>query len=173
MIVSPFTILIDTREVQPWKFQNVPGKKGEGTIVVPRKWQSLGNGYGDYTIKGAESQDCRWRMAIERKSLRDLYNTVLTRRRQFVTELENLNRMEYSAVVVEANLSTVLHYIMPHWKEQKLPLESQFSRRSSVVGSIQAWQLRYPTIRWWFLPRKFADIWAYRLLNRFWEDKMK
>lgn len=185
--VSPFTILIDTHEVKPWKFQKIPGLKGQGNIVVPREWKSLGIGQGDYTIKGCVGEAGRWRVSIERKSLQDLYATILTRRRQFERELETLNCMEYAAVVVEANLSQVFSYQMPHWDEQKVPLEKRMARQRSVVGSIQAWQLRFPVVRWWFLPRylnklgekgkkikvPFAEVWVYRLLYRFWEDQVK
>ena len=171
---SPFTILIDTREVKPWTFKEIPGYKGEGKLVVKIKWQSLGHHRGDYTIKeAATSKNCRWRLAIERKSVSDLYSTILSRRRQFVTELEMLNSMEYAAVITEGSLIKVLNYTPKYWVDQKVSEEIRFNRRRSVAGSIQAWQLRYPTVRWWFLPRTAAETWAYRLMYRFWEDKIK
>jgi ERCC4-type nuclease len=170
MSTSPFTILIDTKEKNPWTFEHVPGGCGEGTIVVPREWQALGDGYGDYTIKGTESQTCRWRLVVERKSLSDLFGTILSRRRRFEIELENLNQMEYAAVIVEANLSTVLNYRPKYWEEMKFSMDRQMKKHRQVIGSIQAWQLRYPIIRWWFLPRKYAETWAYRLFARWWKD---
>ena len=173
MTTSSFTILIDTLEKRPWKFQNIPGYKGQGTIKVPREWHSLGHGYGDYTIKGADSETCRWRLVVERKSPSDLFSTILSRRRRFLIELGNLNVMEYAAVVVEANLSTIMGYFPTYWKKQGLSVESQMDKQRQVLGSIQAWQLRYPNVRWWFLPRKYADTWVYRIFHRFWEDKMK
>lgn len=173
MSTSPFTILVDVNEKRPWRFGSIPGPKGQGTITVPWEWYNLGHGYGDYTIKGATSKTCRWRLSVERKSPSDLYGTVLSRRRQFVTELENLNKMEYAAVVVEANLMTILNYNPPYWDSQGLPKEARMNKQRQVLGSIQAWQLRYPNIRWWFLPRKYCPIWVYRLLNRFWMDKMQ
>ena len=160
-------------EKRPWEFQDIPGYKGQGTIIVPREWHSLGNGYGDYTIKGAVSDTCRWRLSIERKSASDLYSTLLARRRQFEVELENLNKMEYAAVVVEANLGTILNYCPKYWEEQEISIESQLNKQRQVAASIQAWQLRYPTIRWWFLARKYCSIWVYRLLHRFWKEEMQ
>jgi len=171
--VSPFTILVDTMEKQPWTFREVPGEKGKGRTIVKTEWQSLGKGYGDYTIKGSESKNCRWRLSIERKSLTDLYSTILGRRRQFLNELVNLNEMEYAAVIVESELQRVYKFVPQHWKEQELSVETQLGRQRSVIGSIQAWQLRFPVVRWWFLPRKSAEVWAYRLLHRFWIDRIQ
>lgn len=173
LTTSPFTILVDTREVKPWTFNNIPGYKGQGKIVVLRQWQSLGNGYGDYTLMEAESLTTKWRISIERKSLPDLFSTILSRRKQFVAELENLNKMEYAAVVVEAPLEKAISYFPPQWTELEISPDSQLSRQRSVIGSIQAWQLRYPMIRWWFLSRSYAEIWVYRLFHRFWEDKIQ
>lgn len=174
MATSPFTILVDTREQRPWTFSKIPGYKGQGTLTVPCEWRSLGNGYGDYTILGAE-HSCpvtKWRISIERKSPGDLFSTILTRRQQFLTELVNLSNMEYAAVVVEANLSTVMSYFPPYWKKQNIPKDSQLNKQRQVLASIQAWQLRYPTVRWWFLPRKYAQVWVYRLLDRFYRECM-
>jgi len=170
---SPFTVLIDTREGDPWTFSKVPGYKGEGRLKVKHEWHNLGHHRGDYTIKEAATDaDCRWRLSIERKSISDLYSTILSRRRQFITELKMLNSMEYAAVVVENSLINVLNYTMEHWKLHNTPEETRFKRRRSVAGSIQAWQLRYPTIRWWFLPRVAAQTWVYRLMHKFWVEVM-
>jgi len=170
---SPFVILVDTRESMPWTFSNIPGLKNQGEIVVKTEWQCLGNKLGDYTIKGAESPSTGWRISIERKAINDLYSTILSRRLDFEVELECLNDMEYSAVVVEAPLEKVITYSPEYWKEMEFTPDQQISKRRIVVGSIQAWQLRYPNVRWWFLSRKYAEIWVYRLLYRFWEDRMK
>ncbi len=88
-------------------------------------------------------------------------------------EASTLNDMEYAAVVVECNLSAVLMHTPRHWTENKVSTKDQLAMQRSVIGSIQAWQLRYPNVRWWFLPRKYADVWVYRLLNRFYEDRIK
>ena len=169
--VSPFTVLVDTREVTPWTFRNIPGYKGQGRIVVKTEWKCLGNGLGDYTIKGAVSKESVWRISLERKSISDLYSTILSNRERFVRELENLNKMEYAAVIVEAELRHVFSYSPKYW--ETFSVSTRLNYRRSLLGSIQAWQLRYPTIRWWFLPRKYAEIWAYRILHRFWEDRIK
>ena len=170
---SPFTILIDTREVHPWLFKDIPSSRGQGNILVPCKWCSLGHHSGDYTIEGMECPETRWRLSIERKALDDLFSTILSRRDNFIKELENLNKMEYAAIVVEAPLEQIITYHPQYWEDKKFSPDSQLGKQRQVIGSIQAWQLRYPGIRWWFLSRGYCEIWAYRLFNRFWEDRIK
>jgi len=157
---SPFAILIDTREVHPWLFKDIPGMKGQGRIIVPCHWQSLGTGMGDYTIKGMEDAKTGWRISIERKSLPDLFSTILSNRARFVRELEKLNKMEYAAVVVEAPLEQVISYMPPYWRDMEIVPEKQMGKKRQVIGSIQAWQLRYGNIRWWFLSRSYVEIWC-------------
>ena len=170
---SPFTILIDTRETHPWLFKDIPGLKSQGQIVVPTERHGLGTRLGDYTIDGAISLRSQWRISIERKSLNDLFSTILSNRDGFEEELENLNIMEYAAVVVEAPLEQVVSHIPQYWIEEEISPDKQLTKQRVVLGSIQAWQLRYPTVRWWFLSRSYAEIWVYRILHRFWEDRLK
>jgi len=170
---SPFIIAIDTREVYPWMFRDIPGLKGQGKIVVRRKWMSLGKHCGDYSIAEMQLPSFpHWRLSVERKSIGDLYSTILSRRDNFLKELETLQAMDYAAIVVEANISTVLTHIPKYWKDKKYSVEKRLAMQKSVIGSIHAWQLRYPNIRWWFMPRKYCEVWVYRILNRFWEDRV-
>ena len=171
--VSPFDILVDTQEKNPWKFTGIPGKAGQGRMLVKWHWYSMGTGNGDYSIKGAINGDGTPRVSLERKSLSDLYGTILSNRDRFVRELEQLNCMEYAAVIVEANLDSVMNFVPPWWKEKELSLDQQLAKQRSVLGSFYAWQFRYPTIRWFFTPRKYAAVLAYRLLERFYEERMK
>ena len=174
MLTSPFQILVDTREVKPWRFSNIPSRNGIGKILVRTKRFNLGNSCGDYTIEGASIREKhKWRISIERKSLSDLYTTIIGNRVRFIKELENLNKMEYAAVVCEALHTRVLGYTAPHWTELGLPVEAQLKKRRQVAGSIRAWSVEYPRVHWWFLPRVQAEIWVYNLMNKFWEKKMK
>lgn len=167
--VSPFDIAIDTREQKRWMFNNIPGNKGQGTILVKYEWISLGQSNGDYSIRGFHIAG-KPRISIERKSLSDLYSTILSERTRFVRELEQLNSMEYAAVIVEAPMEKVLTYCPKYWKDNNISVESQLSKRRSVMGSIYAWQLRYPTVRWWFVSRRYCPILCYRLLSVFFEE---
>lgn len=111
---------------------------------------------GDYSIEGMES-----RIAIERKSLSDLYSTLTHGRERFERELERLRAYEYSEVVVEASGFVICNRPPPN--SQALP--------KSIIRSIWAFQVRYPT-QWAFCDtRQFAEIWTYRKLERFWIDE--
>ncbi len=169
---SPFTIIIDTSEQKPWHFRGISGKSGEGQIMVKTVWQSMGTGNGDYGIVGAFNSDGTPRVSIERKSLSDLYGTILSRRPNFVKELENLQEMEFAAVVVEANFGDVMDYHPSHWDDMGYDIDRRAGIQRSVLGSIYAWQFRYPNIRWWFLPRRYAATVAYRMLDRFYQEKI-
>jgi len=172
-VTSPFTILRDCREQAPWSFQGLSTDAGQGSrpLLVPVKWHSLGNGRGDYTIEGMDHPETGWRISIERKSLADLYGTILSRRERFVRELANLDRMEYAAVVVEADWGHVVNYTPEHWLDRQLTQAEQDYRRKTVVRSILAWQLRYGGVRWWLMPnRRAAEVWCFRLLWRWWNE---
>jgi len=170
--VSPFTILVATNEQKPWEFTGIPGKSGQGRMIIKKKWHNLGKSNGDYTIEGAENSDGTLRISIERKSLADLYQTVLSERERFVRELEQLNAMEYAAVIVEAQLNQVMSYMPKYWAENGVSMRDRLAKQRSVLGSIYAWQFRYSTIRWWFTPRRYASVLCYRLLDRFYQEKM-
>ena len=84
-----FTIVIDTREQQPYGF---------GCAAVRRKLDA-----GDYSVVGCESQ-----IAVERKSLPDFVRTVIHEPRRFRAELEKLAMFALACIVVEADLDAVL-----------------------------------------------------------------
>lgn len=85
------TIICDTREKKPLDF-------GAGVDVVKRKLDS-----GDYSIDGYENK-----IAIERKSLQDLVNTVTAGHERFRAEYLRMMKLDFACVVVEARLSKLL-----------------------------------------------------------------
>jgi ERCC4-type nuclease len=86
------TIAVDTREQEPYTFLR-------GTTARV-KLDS-----GDYSVVGCES-----RIAVERKSMADFYNTVIKNRRRFYAELQRLGRMDRAVVLVEANWRDLLDH---------------------------------------------------------------
>ena len=82
-------IKIDTREQQPYKFQN----SEIGTL-----------GVGDYSISGLENH-----VSIERKSLDDLIGCLTTDRERFEKELFKGKALDYFALVIEASLSDLVN----------------------------------------------------------------
>ena len=107
-------------------------------------------------------------MSIERKSLDDLYGTILNGRERFIRELEQLNAMRYAAVIVEAPLEQVISHLPLYFKDMEISPKAQLAKQRTVVGSIRSWSIQYPRVDWWFLSREYCPIWAYRLMFKFW-----
>lgn len=180
-LITPFTILRDRREQHPWRFLGIHSDSRDGglpwTVKCEEHW--LGDGMGDYTLAGMEVEDdaanetngTSWRVSIERKSLEDLFGTILGRREQFKTELANLDRMECAAVVVEADWQMVREYTPVYWLCDGLTEKEMDHRRKTIFRSILAWQQpnRFPRVHWWLMPgARAAEVAAFRILERFW-----
>lgn len=138
-----FVVVIDTREQKPFKFPD--------DIRVSRK----GLRTGDYSVEGYESK-----IAIERKSLVDLYGVIGHGRERFVRELERLAEFTHAAVVVEASWYEII---------RRPPSRSEVSARA-VIGSMEAWEQRYGVPFHAYGPRALAARLTLRKLERFWKD---
>lgn len=160
-LVFPIAVVIDTREQLHFSFQNIVADAKDGRLPVAVETVRLGLKAGDYSLAGCES-----RVAIERKSLEDLFNTLGQGRARFQRELDRLSApsYEFSAVVCEADWSMILAY----------PPERSQLRPKTVFRSVIAWQMRYPRLHWWMCPgRAFAEKVTFRLLERFWKERNK
>lgn len=154
--IAPFTILVDTREQAPFSFRgfSADAKDSRCPLVVPVKTETLQT--GDYSLDGMKDQ-----VAVERKSLVDLYGTIGQGRERFERELQRLDCMDYTAVVIEAGWSAIIG---------RPPPQSELSPKT-VYRSIIAWQQRYPYVHWWACDtRTFAERTTLRILQRFWTD---
>jgi ERCC4-type nuclease len=85
-------LVCDTREIEPYSFP--PDRVATVRRALPA---------GDYSLEGMEK-----RVAVERKTLPDLVQTVIRERERFRRELQLLSGYEAACVVVEAQLSGVL-----------------------------------------------------------------
>ena len=85
-------VIADTREQQPWTFEDLPVE------ITRAKLEA-----GDYSVRGFEN-----RIAIERKSLSDWIATVTRERTRFYKELERLRGYEFRAVIIEAGIREIL-----------------------------------------------------------------
>lgn len=150
----PATILIDKQEGHPFTFANL---EGDSPKFVP--WSVITKRadlrpYGDYTLEGYERQ-----VAIERKSLSDLYQTISQGRDKFVRELERLATLEYAAVIIEAGWRRILEE--PPEMAKLLP--------RVIIRSVMAWTIRYPNIHWWPCEsRRMAEGVCFQLLRWYW-----
>jgi ERCC4-type nuclease len=153
-IKCPFTILVDSREKIPYKFQkiNADAKDGRRPIEITTEWQLLET--ADYSIKGYEQQ-----VAVERKSIDDCFSTLGKNRERFQKELRRLAAFESATVIIEAGWDEIL-FNSPDWSRL---------RPKVVFRSIIAWQQQYPTVHWWCVPgRRAAEVLTFRILSRYW-----
>jgi ERCC4-type nuclease len=121
-------IVVDTREQQPYPFAGAVCK----ALVT-----------ADYSIVGLED-----RIGIERKSLSDLLGCIGGSRDRFERELERLARVDFKALVVEANLNDVL-----------APASSQL-HPNFILGSLVAWSWKYNLPVWLAGNRELAQAWS-------------
>lgn len=142
--VTPITVICDSREQRPWQF-------GPSVTVERHKLDA-----GDYSLAGHTD-----RVAIERKSIDDLAQTISWGRERFETELQLLKQYEFRAIVVEANVQQVIDH---HYESRTHP--------AAVLGStIAFWHdCGCPTI-WAGSPKNAAMI-VERLFRRIVEKGM-
>jgi ERCC4-type nuclease len=131
-------ILIDSREQTPWSF---PCETLRGTLHE-----------GDYTLIGTDRY-----IAIERKSLGDLVQTVIQGWVRFRKELNRLSGYDIAVIAVEANIGDVLAH---KYESDANPL--------SVIGRCHDCLIDHgvPVLFWG--PKAEAEVTAYRLLRLAW-----
>lgn len=125
------TILIDSREQAPYSFAGLMDDISLVTTALTT---------GDYRVPFVSA-------AVSRKSLADLFSTILCaeRRHRFTEELDRLSALEHALVVVEG---------MP-WEYP----ESTATQRLVVRNKIARWQEDYPRVLWQFCAgRRDAEI---------------
>ena len=143
-------IVVDSREQRPYF---ADGRYDGRTCRTIKKLES-----GDYSLLGYENQ-----IAIERKSLADLYNSLTWDRERFKNEFERLRDYEFSCVMVEAPKEMVLHPPKHLCQSNANPW--------AIWQSILAWMTRYPT-RWLFeFNREYAEATTFDLLRHLWNRK--
>jgi ERCC4-type nuclease len=159
----PFTVVVDSNEPihgHDYKFVGLRTNADLGgrIIDVPLVYRHLGKGHGDYQVEGVPG------FAVERKTKVDLFGSVKNRD-NFRERMEIMTRdLRVSCVVVEAELSEIL---------TSPPAYSDYPVKS-LLRTIQAWTLRYPTVHWCFLPgRVRAEAWTFRMLEKHWESSRR
>jgi hypothetical protein len=157
LLVTPYTVVVDNREQQPFVFTGLRGDaiQGQRNLLVRTVTRCLPA--GDYSLAGFERQ-----IAVERKSLFDLFHTLGQSRARFSRELLKLSSYEFSAVVVEADWGIILG---------RPPPRSRLNPKT-IFRSVIAWQQLWPRIHWWMLPgRNVAEVTCLRILERFWKRR--
>lgn len=155
----PGIIVIDTREQLPFGFTHLRADAHDQCRPLQVHTVRATLKQGDYSILGHEKD-----IALERKSLSDLYSTISQSRDRFVRELERLAIYPTAGIVVEADWNQILTEPPPH---SRLPPKT-------VYRSIIAWSQRYPRVHWWMMgSRRLAEVTTFRILERFWRDEQE
>jgi DNA excision repair protein ERCC-4 len=166
-IVAPFTVLIDQREQAPFGFTNIQSDAASGAhpLSIPTRSELLAT--GDYTIEGYAD-----RLTVERKSVADFVGTLTAGRERFEAELERAAGMQGAFVVCEGEWSDVLEHV--NQREALKQGNGRTVNPKTLTNSVIAWQMRYPSIHWWFCSgRRMAEVITWRLLERFWNERMQ
>lgn len=158
-VPTPYTVIIDTREQLSFAFATpfrVARARRHFLPVTTRGTLATGDySIADHTAPTSPSGG----IAIERKSLNDLFSTLGQGRDRFRRELVRLAEFRTAAVVVEADWSTI--FSAP-------PSRSQLAPRT-VFMSVVSCQVEFPTVQWLFLPsRAAAEAATIRVLDSFW-----
>ncbi len=149
-MTSKFTIIIDSREQRSYTFQGIKPEP-PATIIQGLKT-------GDYSVQGMEHLVC-----AERKSLTDLFGSVGNGRARFEREMVRMSEMQYGALIIEAQLSTI--FTNP-------PSRSKMNPRS-VFRTLISWSQKYNVHVWPVWDREAAEKVTYLILKRFYDDKVK
>lgn len=163
-IICPFIVDIDDREGLPFGFLGMKADAKDGCRPIEVRTQISRRKTGDYGIVDPDGVLDLSGVTVERKA-DDLPNSLTWRRPQFEDELARANdEFEFTAVVCQHS-----------WLEiafEKIG-GSQASNRS-MVGSILALSQRYPKTHWYMAgDRRLAELLTFRILERFYRDKLK
>lgn len=180
-VLTDFAIVVDTREQLPWTFQGLfsdtSARGGRRPIVVDQRVATLQQ--GDYSLVGFEHL-----VAIERKSLPDLFGTLGQGRDRFERELTRLAELDRAAIVIEAPLGGIFPTSCVICSGSGIGWDSEpcqpcggsgktsavpHSRLNpkTVFRSYLAWSMDFPTISWhWAESRRLAEVLAFRWLAR-------
>jgi ERCC4-type nuclease len=121
MIKNDFTIIVDTREQQPWSFDNY--------AIANRKLDT-----GDYSVEGLENL-----LAIERKkSINEIANNIIEPR--FKDVIERLSKIKHSYILLEFDLENVLSYPIGSTLPKKMWDKVKISP-SFIMKHILEWQM--------------------------------
>ena len=114
-VISPITVLVDSNEGAPYSFQNLAcdSSKSYKPLIIRTKKKRLAT--GDYSIEGFEDQ-----VTVERKSPEDAYGTFLgfqkDRRGRFKRQLQRMQEMDFSIVVIEGEFSRMVNNPPAHFE---------------------------------------------------------
>lgn len=164
-VVTPFTVLIDSDEKQPFGFQGMRSDANQKNrpLIVRTARKHLGDTHGDYSIEGLEG----W-AHVERKSMSDAQSTVLGwggGRERFSRTMEYLAELPCGAVVIECTLAAAIKD-MPSYGSKTVS-----QNQKAFYRTVLAWQIDYRVPFIFCDDRRLAEVTAFRILERQWRHK--
>jgi ERCC4-type nuclease len=169
VLPSPFTILVDNNEGTPYYFTGLRADASQHFRPLLVQLEKVSLYTGDYTIKGYEKL-----LTVERKTLADLFGTVLGGRDRFRDEHERMAEMVkaggFACVMIEGSLADALHDPPSH----PLMTNDKAERSSLIVHRVaMSWPQRYGVHWIWASGRRDAEESTYRLLEKFWQHRQE
>ena len=189
---SPFVVVVDTRENEPFGFLGIDGPRGR-VFDVATHVHKLDS--GDYSIRGHEDA-----ISVERKTKADIYRTIGRDRERFEREIERLSAMPAPSIVIQCDdppkrkrkKGKAADEEESRKEDEKLkrppctwpggncpllalldpPPHTRVNPRS-VVNSLLAWSVRYRIPVWLCPSRRSSEILSFRLLQHFWSGREK
>lgn len=155
----PFTVAIDNREKAPYEFKRLPATSVQKCDYFDAETETHYLLEGDYSIVGTYRL-----VAVERKSLQDLYGTLGSHRERFEREIQRLSEYKFAAVVVEASFRQMCKpaSFESNWRSNLHP--------RSVMGTMIAWGQRYPSVSWLLAgDRRGGEVLTYEFLRLAWK----
>ncbi len=119
--MNKITVIVDTREQQPYSFRN------EKHIRVVKEKLAA----GDYALK-----DHTDKIIIERKTLTDLFGIIGNGRERFKRELQHLkDNCEFPILIIEGSVSDIFdEHALPYWSK---------IHPNAVIGSLISWSIKF------------------------------
>lgn len=155
-------ILADDREKPGHVYDFKQIKTSKVTYVVERQRLLT----GDYSLELGLLATPEEQIVIERKTLADLFQSVSWGRQRLESEFDRMTAFGYAAIVIEAPFT---HILQPHkhLKHQTLVAPK------SVISTLVAWSQRYSVHVYPCPCREFAEIFTFRLLERWFLDGLQ
>jgi len=122
MAAQQLSIIIDTREQQPWTFA---AEVARGEAEVSTKCLSV----GDYSLGAPGMTEM---VAVERKSVADLWGCCGKGRRRFRAQLERLAAIRWPLIIIEGTLEQIVAHPVRGGYRRKLTA-------AAVIGTISGW----------------------------------
>ena len=137
-IYAEMTIIQDTREQDPWRFEGFEGK------ITRAKLDS-----GDYSVRGFHRE-----LVIERKSLSDYLASITHGRDRFEREMLRLSCLRRACVIIEASRADI-----------QAELYRSRTHPNAALSTADSWWLKYE-VPFFFEPtRALAEDRALRIMR--------